>query len=64
MSNAAKYAKAIVALLLTALYFALSEGLVPDEYQAHANVAFLVALTYGVWQVPNRTDDGFGLPRR
>jgi hypothetical protein len=63
MSKVAKYAKAVVAVLLTVAYFAIAEGLLPDEYRGYANVAFLVALTYGVWRVPNKANDGFGLPR-
>lgn len=58
----ARYAKAVVALVLTAIYFAIGEGLVADEYRPWVNVAFAVALVYGVWKVPNR-DDSFVLPR-
>jgi hypothetical protein len=49
-----KYAKAIVALLLTVAYFAIGQGIIPDDYQSYVNVAFAVAITYGVWQVPNK----------
>lgn len=58
----ARYAKAVVALVLTVAYFAVGEGLVSDEYRQWLNVAFAVALVYGVWRVPNR-DDSFVLPR-
>lgn len=62
MNRVARYAKAVVALVLTVAYFAVGEGLVSDEYRPWLNVAFAVALVYGVWRVPNR-DDSFVLPR-
>jgi hypothetical protein len=45
-----------VALALTVVYFALGEGLLPDDWLPWARVAFLVAVTYGVWRVPNKPD--------
>lgn len=49
-----RYAKAVVGLVLTVVWFAAGEGLVPDEWLPWARVAFVVALTYGIWRVPNQ----------
>lgn len=49
-----EYAKAIVAAVLTALWFAVGEGLLPDVWLPWLRILFLVAITYGVWRIPNR----------
>lgn len=54
MKKLLEYAKAFTGLVLTILYFAIEEDVIPEEYTSFARVAFAAAIWGGIWAVPNK----------